>query len=118
MSKKSHKHLSDDCFIENVRNISWDNVLTKDDPNNAAEALNKLYVETVDKRAPVKKRTIRNLKFLWIDEKLKDCMVQRNQAKKIANNSADKINLIGSSCFSTQMINSHSLKFLHIKYTL
>lgn len=51
----------------------------KNDPDDAIEAFNKL--------TPVKKRTVRNVRSLWIDDELKDCMIQRDQAKKIANNS-------------------------------
>lgn len=62
-------------------------MLTKNDPDDAIEAFNKLFLETIDKHAPVKKRTVRNVRSLWIDDELKDCMIQRDQAKKIANNS-------------------------------
>ena len=41
----------------------------------------------VDKYAPVKKLTARTVRVLWTDDELKKCMVQRNDAKVMANKS-------------------------------
>ena len=41
----------------------------------------------VDKHAPVKKLSVRTVKAPWIDEELKNCMVERDGAKGVANKS-------------------------------
>lgn len=60
----------------------------KDDPDEALEAFNELLGKVIDKHAPVKKRTVRNVRSSWIDDELKDCMTQRDQAKEMANKSS------------------------------
>ncbi len=69
--KRSYKHFHEDRFIKDVRNICWDSVLMKDDPNDAVEAFNKLFEVIINKHAPVKKKTVRNVRALWIDKELK-----------------------------------------------
>jgi hypothetical protein len=46
-----------------------------------------LLLPIIDKHAPVKKRTVRTVKAPWINEELKNCMVERDGAKGVANKS-------------------------------
>ena len=47
----------------------------------------KLLIPVIDKHAPVKKLTVRTVKAPWIDEELKDYMVERDGAKGVAKSS-------------------------------
>jgi hypothetical protein len=51
----------------------------------------------VDKHSPVKKLTVRTVRALWLEDELKNVMVQRNYAKEVANKSgcsADWLTLV------------------------
>lgn len=43
------------------------------------------YAPALTKHAPVKKRTFRNVKSLWIDDELKDCNQRKQQIALIMN---------------------------------
>ena len=47
----------------------------------------KLLIPVTDRHAPIKKRTVRTSKSPWIDDELKNCMAERDEAKGIANKS-------------------------------
>jgi hypothetical protein len=47
----------------------------------------KLLIPITDKHAPIKKMTVTTVKSPWIDEELKNCMVERDEAKGMANKS-------------------------------
>ena len=82
--KRSYKHFKEDHFIEDVRNICWDSVLKKSEPDEAVENFNKLFEEIIDKHTPVRKRSIRSVRSPRIDNELKECMEHRDNAKKMA----------------------------------
>ena len=52
-------------------------VINKEHPDAALEEFMKLLLPIIDKHAPVKKLTDRTVKAPWIDEELKDCLVER-----------------------------------------
>lgn len=83
--KRSYKSFTEDGFTEDVRNICWDDVLISKNLDAAVEVFNKLFLEVSDKHAPIKKRTVRKVRAGWIDTELRDCMVQRDEAKRVAN---------------------------------
>ncbi len=55
----------------------------------ALHAFNDLLGPIIDKYAPVKKQTVRNVGAPWLDQELKELMDQRNKAKAEAIRSAD-----------------------------
>ena len=44
----------------------------------------KLLIPVTNKHAPIKKITVKTDESLWIDEELKNCMVERDEAKGMA----------------------------------
>jgi len=70
--KRSYKQFIEDDFIQDVHSICWDEVLLSDNPDDACNAFNKLFLEVSDKHAPLKKRTVREVKAGWIDNELKE----------------------------------------------
>ena len=44
----------------------------------------KLLLPVTNMHAPIKKMTVKTVKSLWIDEELKNCMVERIKAKGMA----------------------------------
>ena len=70
-----------------VKNICWSDVINKEHPDAALDEFMKLLLPIIDKHAPVKKLTVRTVKAPWIDEQLKNCMVERDGAKRVANKS-------------------------------
>ena len=56
-------------------------MINKEHPDVALDEFMKLLLPIIDKNVPVKKLTVRTVKAPWIDEKLKNCMVERNGAK-------------------------------------
>ena len=52
------------------------------------DAFMKLHFPVTNKHAPIKKMTVKTGQSPWIDEELKNCMVERDEAKGIANKSA------------------------------
>ena len=53
------------------------------------KAFMKLLLPVTDRHAPIKKLTVRTAKSPWIDDTLKNCMAERDEAKGIENKSAD-----------------------------
>lgn len=74
--------------VDYVKNMWWSDVINKEHPDAALDTFIKLLLPFIDKRAPVnKKLTVRTVKTPWIDEELKDCIVERDGAKGVANKS-------------------------------
>ena len=78
--KRSYKRFCCDSYVDDVKNICWSDVINEEHPDVVPEEF-----MMVDKHAPVKKRTIRTVKAPWIDEDFKNCMVERDWAKGVAN---------------------------------
>jgi hypothetical protein len=53
----------------------------------ALDTLLKLLIPVTNKHAPIRKMTVKTVKSPWIDEELKNCMVEMDEAKGIANKS-------------------------------
>ena len=47
----------------------------------------KLLIPVTNKHAPIKKMTVKTVTSLWIDEELKHFMIERDEAKGMANKS-------------------------------
>ena len=59
----------------------------KEHPDAALDEFMKCLLPIIDKHAPVKKGTVRTVEAPWIEEELKNDMVERDGAKIMANNS-------------------------------
>lgn len=49
-----------------------------------------LFMPVVEKHAPLRMFTVKNVRTLWLDRELKEHMAERNQAKLIASKSGSK----------------------------
>ena len=59
----------------------------EEQPDAALDTFMKLLIPVTNKHAPIKKMTVQTLKSLWIEEELKNGMLERDEAKGMANNS-------------------------------
>ena len=87
--KRMFKYFNENNYYEEVKNIDWSTVLQEEDPNTALNVFNKLLMPIIDKHAPLKKRTVRNVSSPWLDQELRHYMAQRNEAKVQAIKSGD-----------------------------
>lgn len=91
IQKRMFKYFNENNYYNEVRNIDWSTVLQEEDPNTALNVFNSLLMSIIDKHAPVKKRTVRNVTSPWLDQELRQYMAQRNQAKAEAIKSDDAL---------------------------
>ena len=47
----------------------------------ALDTFMKLLIPATNKHSPIKKMTVKTIKSMWIDEELKNCMVERDEGK-------------------------------------
>ena len=57
----------------------------EEQPDAALDAFMKLLIPVTNKHAPIKKMTVKTVKSPWIDEELKNSMVERDEAKSYGN---------------------------------
>lgn len=88
--KRSCKRFCQESFCTNVYDLCWSDVFKQVHPDNAIRAFENIFYPVVDKHAPIKKHTVRNVKVPWIDNDLKSIMADRNVAKRIANRMGSK----------------------------
>ena len=69
-------------MINEVKNIFVSDVINEEHPDAALDEFMKLLLPIIDKHEPVKKRTVRTVKAQWIDEELKNGMVERDGGEK------------------------------------
>ena len=56
----------------------------EEQPDSALDTFMKLHIPVTNKHAPIKKITVKTIKSPWIDEELKNCLVERGEAKGMA----------------------------------
>ncbi len=81
---RSMKTFSEEAFILDIKKISWQHVLGNDDPDDALEIFNTLFLQVIGKHAPIRKLTVRNLRSPWLDTELIELVKQRDEAKEAA----------------------------------
>lgn len=79
--ERSYKMFNQDNFIEDVKNVRWSNVLSEKDPEKALGKFWEIFMPLVEKHAPLRKFTVRNVRTPWLANELKKYMAERNQAK-------------------------------------
>ncbi len=85
--KRSYKNFDELKFREEVSGLCWSDVLMETNPNSALMKFNNVFMKVVEKHAPMKKFTVRSISTPWLDNELKEYMIERNQAKLTANRS-------------------------------
>ena len=63
----------------------WSVVCNEEPPEPALDTFMKLLIPVTNKHAPIKKMTVQTVKSPWIDKELKNVMVERDEAKGMAN---------------------------------
>ena len=82
--RRAYKMFDQTKYRENVKNVCWSNVLLEPDPGKALNNFNDHFMPLVEKYAPLKKFTVRNISTPWIDNEIKKHMVECDQAKLTA----------------------------------
>ena len=80
MHKRSYKKFCSDSSVD-VKNICWSVVCNEEQPDTALDAFMKLFIPVTNKQTPFKKMTVKTVKSPWIDEELKNFMIERDEAK-------------------------------------
>ena len=87
MYKWSYNKFCSDSYVDDVKNICWSVVCNEEQPDTALDTFMKLLIQVTIKHAPIKKITVKTVKSPWIDEELKNVIVERDEAKGMANKS-------------------------------
>ena len=88
--KRCYKRFNEIEFVQSVNRESWVNVLEETDPNKALINFDELFMSIADRHAPIRKFTVRNVRTPWLDDEMKEYMVQRDEAKLAASRSGIK----------------------------
>jgi hypothetical protein len=62
-------------------------VCNEEQPDAALDTFMKLLIPVINKHTPIKKITVKTVQSPWIDEEFKNCIVDRDEAKGMANKS-------------------------------
>lgn len=79
--KRSYNRFCSDSYVDDVNNICWCVVCNEEQPDTALNAFMKRPIPVTNKHAPIEKMTVKTVKSPWMDEELKNCMVERDEAK-------------------------------------
>ena len=82
--RRSMKNFNEVEFIESVKNTCWRGVLEQDNPDDALDNFNTLFLHNIELYAPMRKNTVRNFKSPWLDTELRESMRSRDKAKQAA----------------------------------
>ena len=85
--KRSYKHFDEQKFLEEVSNISWWDVYSSNDVDEAVEIFTKKLTDILDKMAPVKKFQIRTKYAAWVSDATKTKIAGRDMAQQKASDS-------------------------------
>ena len=85
--KRSYKHFDEQKFLEEVSNISWWDVYSSNDVDEAVEIFTKKLTDILDKMAPVKKFQIRTKYAAWVSDETKTKIAGRDMAQQKASDS-------------------------------
>ena len=88
--KRSYKHFNMTSFCEAIRQISWFDVYTSEDPNQAAKLLTTKLTNVLDVMAPVRRIQVRKKYVPWLSEGTKKLIKTRDEAQAKAAISKDQ----------------------------
>jgi hypothetical protein len=67
-------------------------VCNEEQPDAALDTFMKFLIPVTNKPTPIKKMIVKTVKSPWINEELKNGMIERDEAKGMANNSGSTTN--------------------------
>ena len=73
-------------------------MVCNEQPDAVLDTFMKLLITVTNKCAPIKKMTVKTVKPPWIDEELKNCKVERDDANKWLHNRLANVLHIEKSC--------------------
>ena len=76
------KNYDPNLFRHDLKNAHWDLLNISDDPNDMLYSWEKLYLEVLDKHAPLRKRRVRNRPSPWLTPQVKNLMYRRDYLKR------------------------------------
>lgn len=89
--KRVFKNFKADCYVEEVKTLPLSRVqLETKNAEKALDIFDDLFMPVVEKHAPLKKFTARSCRTPWLDNELKEHMMERDRAKQVANDSGLK----------------------------
>lgn len=89
--KRVFKNFKVECFVEEVKTLPLSRVqLETKNAEKALDIFNDLFMPVVEKHAPMKKFTACSCRTPWLDNELKEHMMERDRAKQVANDSGLK----------------------------
>lgn len=90
VNKRSYKTFNQESFCTDVNNLCWSDVYKENHPDDAIKAFVNIFYPVLDKHAPIKKYTVKNVKAPWIDNELRSLMADRDVAKGTAIKTGNK----------------------------
>ena len=81
---RKFKNFSSESFRNDIASQRWDDLLNFEDPNDMWLAWKTLFLNVVDKHAPLRTKRVRPSKCPWITPQLKKCMCERDKLKRKA----------------------------------
>lgn len=86
---RSYKRFNNQAFITDLEKQKWEDLSFIRDPNIYWRKWLELFMEILDKHAPLHHKKIRNKSAPWLTQDIKRAMLQRNHFKKVSNRSGD-----------------------------
>ena len=69
-------------FINDLREVPWETIEAFEDMNEIAEVWNNMFLEVVNKHAPIKSQRIKSTyQPTWLIPQILDCIKERNKCK-------------------------------------
>jgi len=87
VESRRFNNFNEEDFLEDMRKNPWDMMDIVDDPNEKLYIWQIMFLEVLDKHAPLRKKRVRNCEAPWLTPQLKQEMFCRNHLKKQAINS-------------------------------
>ena len=81
---RDYKNFVESDFIEDILQVPWDTVCRFYDPNVCWQAWKSLFLDILDRHAPVRRKRIRDTSVPWITSNVKRLMRNRDFHKKQA----------------------------------
>ncbi len=66
--RRSYKLVNSDNFIEDVKKVSWEEVLRRNNPDEVLAKFDEILMPIIDK--PFKKFNVKNVKTPWLDNEI------------------------------------------------
>jgi hypothetical protein len=113
---RSYKNFNQSAFLEDLTLVPWNVCESFDDPNDALDCWEKLFLEVVEKHAPLKERLVKKPKQPeWLTEEMLKAMNARDKFaqlnddrnRKLWRNKANNLVRNGKTTYYKQLIESN-----------